>query len=94
MKIIPGLVVLWKAFLLLIISYGISLVIPISIFWEFLLIFCLFLFLKGLKVYPILLIPGGILIATVLVYLLIVFIYSLILKIFWSKPPQWLQPPC
>ena len=82
-----------KAIVLFIATYLPALIVPIFIFWQFFIVFMILFFSKEEVSYFFLAITVGILIAIIIGYFLLLILYSLLLKIFWSKPPQWLKPP-
>lgn len=82
-----------KAIILFIPAYFTALILPIFIFWQFLIV-SVILFLAKEEVSPVFLIAAvGMIIVTIISYFLLIFLYSLLLELLWSKPPQWLRPP-
>lgn len=84
----------WRNSLLLFISvYGFGTVVFIFAFWLFFLTFCIlspwyttpFLFFLGFGLLM--------LIAASIWYLLVNFLYSLLLRLLWDKPPLWFRSP-
>ena len=84
----------WRnALLLFIPTYGAATIVLIFAFWLFFLTFCIllpwydtaFLFFLGMAL---------IFLAVSLIwYLLVNFLYSLLLGLLWDKPPSWLRSP-
>jgi hypothetical protein len=89
----PGFKAWWKALLLFIPTYAIPLVIPIFIFWHFLIIGAILTVEQEPTAILAFVIAAGMLAATAIGYFLLAIVYSFFLKIFWSQPPRWLTPP-
>jgi len=89
----PSFKAWWKATLLFLPFYGIALVIPIFIFWHFLVISVILTIEQVQAAAFAWAVTAGMLVSTIIGYFLILLIYSLVLKLLWSNPPQWLHPP-
>jgi hypothetical protein len=89
----PCLKAWWKTILLFIQIYAIPLIIPIFIFWHFLIIGAILTVEQEQTAILAFVTAAGLLAATMIGYFLLVIIYSFSLKIFWNQPPRWLTPP-